>query len=209
MNDDIAPTRVRVLTRKFHNYLGLYLLCFIWLFSVSGLVLNHSKWPVAQFWKARQESATTRSIRAPAVQGDIAFASDVMTQLSITGEVGDIKRSASGERFDFQVVKPGHVYRVETRLDSAVARITEIRVNAWGVMDALHHFDGVKMDDPNVKRDWWLTRIWSLAMDALSLGLIVLVASGLYLWCRLPGKRRGGLLAVALGAACTAFFLFA
>ena len=48
--------RVRVWTRKPHNYLGLYLLLFLWLFSGSGLVLSHSTWSVARFWEARQES---------------------------------------------------------------------------------------------------------------------------------------------------------
>lgn len=199
---------IQVWTRKLHNYLGLYLLFFIWLFSVSGLVLNHSRWSVAQFWKARQESTTHRAIQVPGASGDIAIATGLMEQLSIAGEIGEIRRSATGERFDFQVVKPGHVYRVETRFDSAQARVTDIRVNAWGVLDALHHFTGVKMDDPAIKRDWWLTRVWSFAMDALSVGVMILVVSGLYLSYRLVEKRRLGVTAFTLGVVCCAFFLY-
>jgi hypothetical protein len=199
---------IHIWTRKLHNYLGLYLLFFVWLFSVSGLVLNHSHWSVAQFWKARQESTTRRAIQVPAVSGDIAVASELMRQLSIAGEIGEIRRSPTGQRFDFQVVKPGHVYRIETRLDGAQARVTETRVNAWGVLDALHHFTGVRMDDPAFKRDWLLTRIWSFAMDALSVGVVILVLSGLYLGYRLVEKRRYGVLVLTLGVVCCAFFLY-
>jgi hypothetical protein len=200
--------RLRVWTRKLHNYLGLYLLLFLWLFSVSGLVLNHSKWSVARFWDARREATTERSIRAPAAGGDVAMATELMRQLGIVGEIGETRRHPDAARFEFQVVKPGRVFRVEARLDSARARVTEIRLNAWGVLDALHKLTGVRMDQPAQTRDWVLTRIWSLAMDALALGLVVLVASGVYLWHRRTETRRPGVVALALGVACCAFFLY-
>ena len=80
-------------------------------------------------------------------------------------------------------------------------------MNAFGVMDALHHFTGVSMTDPERERDWILTRVWSAAMDAVAVGLIVLVLSGLYLWYRLRRKRRLGLLVLGVGLASCAFFL--
>lgn len=204
----LQSARIRIVTRKLHNYLGLYLLLFVWLFSVSGLVLNHSKWSVAQFWKERQETVSQSSFRVSHGTGDIATATDLTRQFGIIGEVGETKRSPDGSHFDFQVVRPGRVFRVQARLDSARATITEIKLNAWGVVDALHKFTGVKMDEPAITRDWILTRIWSLAMDALALGLMALVLSGLYLWYRLPGRRRPGLIALILGIACCAFFVY-
>ena len=213
--DDTLPPRGRRFTwrlhrwsRKAHYYLGLYLLLWVWFFSVSGLVLNHSRWRVAQFWERRAEATTERTIRVPDERGDVALARAFMGQLAIAGEVGEVRRSADGARFDFQVVKPGHVYKVEARLDSARARVTEIALDTWGAMDALHKFTGVRVDDPALTRDWWLTRLWSLAMDAVALGLVVLVMSGVYLWWRLVPKRASGAVAVALGVACCAFFVF-
>ena len=72
---------------------------------------------------------------------------------------------------------------------------------------ALHHFTGVSMTDPGRQRDWVLTRVWSLSMDAVAIGMIVLVLSGIYLWYRLEAKRRLGLAVLALGVLCCAFFL--
>lgn len=196
------------MTRKLHNYLGLFLLFFLWLFSVSGLVLNHSTWAAGRFWEAREEATTSHAIRAPAVAGDVATAAALLRQLRLVGEIGDTRRHPDGARFEFQVVKPGHVFRVDARLDSGVARVVEIRVNAWGVIDALHKFTGVKMGDPTETRDWLLTRVWSLAMDALALGMVILVGTGLCLWWRRGETRRAGLVALVGGAACCAFFLF-
>src|SRR5437868_6205756 len=79
--------RFRLQTRRLHTWVGLYFLLFLWLFSVSGLVLNHSKWAVAQFWKARQESTTERAIRAPNADADVAIAAELMRQLAIVGEI--------------------------------------------------------------------------------------------------------------------------
>ena len=171
-------------------------------------MLNHSKWAVAQFWKARAETVTERAIVAPAATEDAAIAASLMRQLALVGEIGETRRHADGARFDLQVLRPGRTVRVEARLDSARARVTEIRVNAWGVLDALHHFTGVRMDEPARTRDWALTRVWSLAMDALSLGLVALVVSGVYLWWRRGERRAGGVVALVAGVASCAVFLW-
>ncbi len=201
------PDRLRTWNRKLHYYLGLYFLLFLWLFSVSGLLLNHSKWAMGQFWNDRKETVAERSIRAPNAPDDAGIAAELMRQLAIVGEVSDLRRDSTG-KFDFQVVKPGHVFRVAAEPAAGRASVTEIELNAWGVMDALHKFTGVRMDRPNEQRDWLLTRLWSLAMDALALGLVILVASGLYLWWRLRQKRIGGLVAIALGVAGCGFFIY-
>ena len=200
--------RLRTWNRKLHYYLGLYLLFFVWLFAVSGLILNHPRWATGQFWNERRETITERGIRAPTVTSDAGMAADLMRQLAIVGEVSDLRRDPAGARFDFQVVKPGQVFRIAADFSTGRAAVTEIDLNAWGAMDALHKFTGVRMDRPNEERDWVLTRLWSLAMDAVAIGLAVLIVSGLYLWFRIRQKRIGGLIALTLGLVCCGFFLF-
>ena len=69
--------------RKLHFYAGLFLLFFLWLFAFSGLLLNHSKWSSAQFWKTRKETNYEREIAAPGpqVKGDLAQARQMWLQL--------------------------------------------------------------------------------------------------------------------------------
>ena len=208
--DGVSPrdTGVRVWTwnRRLHFYLGLYFLFFIWLFSISGLFLNH-QWSFEEFWEDREVMVVERTVTRPAEDGDLAIARDLMRQLGVAGEVNQTDRSASGDEFEFQVTRPGTTLNVDVDFVTGRAEVEEIRVNAFGVMDALHHFTGVSMTDPERERDWVLTRVWSAAMDAVAVGLIVLVLSGLYLWYRLRRKRRLGLLALGLGFGTCAFFL--
>jgi hypothetical protein len=201
-------TMLRTWNRKLHFYLGLYFIFFIWLFSISGLVLNHGKWPFADFWPEREETTSAYSITTAIPNGDLDAARALMDQLGIVGEVNSTERSADGRELAFQVVRPGLTVSVEADLAAGSAEVKETHVNAWGVLSALHHFTGVSMTDPGRQRDWWLTTVWSVAMDAIALGLIALVASGLYLWYRLKRKRTLGLVAIAAGLACCGFFLF-
>jgi hypothetical protein len=201
-------TTVWTWNRRLHFYLGLYFIFFIWLFSISGLVLNHGKWPFADFWPEREETSSTHAIAIPVADGDLEAARALMSQLGIVGEVNSTERDPTGQEFKFQVTRPGQTVNVEADFAARSAEVKEIRVNAWGVMSALHHFTGVSMDDPERQRDWWLTTLWSIAMDAIALGLVLLVASGLYLWYRLKRKRALGLVAIAAGLACCGFFLF-
>jgi hypothetical protein len=198
---------VRTWNRRLHYYLGLYFLLFVWLFSLSGLVLNHSSWGVAKFWAARQESTAERPVRRPAATGDLAMAHDLMGQLGIVGEVASTKLDTAAEHFEFQVVRPGHTWQVEAELAAGTASVKEIRVNAFGVLDGLHKLTGVKLDEPERQRDWVWTWVWSATMDALAIGWIVLVLTGVYLWWRIPAKRLGGAVALALGIASCAFFV--
>lgn len=202
-----AETRVWTWNRRLHFYFGLYFLLFIWLFSISGLFLNH-QWSLEEFWPDRQESTFERPIRRPESGEDLAIARDLMRQLGLAGEINQMERSAADDLFEFQITRPGRTLNIEASFANSRAEVTEIRVNAFGVMDALHHFTGVSMTDSERQRDWLLTRVWTASMDAVALGLIVLVASGLYLWYRLKKKRRLGFAVLVFGVASCTFFLF-
>ena len=201
------PTSLRIWNRRIHNYVGLYFLLFIGLFAVSGLLLNHSDWTFAEFWPQREEQSRAQVVRRPAATGDLAIARDLMRQLQIVGEVNETGRSRETGAFEFQVARPGQSFKVEADLQAGRAKVTETRLNGWGVFHTLHTFSGVKIGEPERQRDWLLTKVWSFAIDALAIGLIVLVATGVYLWLRLRRKRWAGILAVGAGTACCALFV--
>ena len=74
-------------SRKFHIHLALFLLLFIWLFSFSGLLLNHGKWKFASFWDERKEKITKSSIHDTNNLDSAAMLKKIMQQLkgSFTG----------------------------------------------------------------------------------------------------------------------------
>ena len=89
--------------RKAHYYFGLYLLFFLWLFALSGLLLNHSSWKFAQFFPNRKISKFDRPIQSVALASDLEHAKVVMRQLGINGEISWSADRSDPARLDFNV----------------------------------------------------------------------------------------------------------
>lgn len=197
---------VEVWNRKLHYYLGLYLLFFVWLFAFTGLLLNHPSWSFAEFWAGRKQSAYNRPIHPPA-GNDLEQARDLMRQLEIRGEIEWTTTRPDPTLFEFRVSRPGHILSVRADYRTQRAAVQKIGLNAWGVMHVLHTFTGVRMDDPTNHRDWILTTIWVLAMDAVSAGLILMVVSGMYMGLSSRRKRIPAAAALALGLMACGLFV--
>ena len=71
----------------------------------------------------------------------------------------------------------------------------------------LHTFTGVPATDARNTRDWTLTTVWALSMDAVAAGLIVMVFSSYLMWYRLKGKRLGGIIALFAGVVSCGLFV--
>ena len=56
------------------------------------------------------------------------------------------------------------------------------------------------------RRDWILTTVWVVAMDALAAGLIVMVLGSYYMWYRLKKSHTLGFAVLAAGFASCAMF---
>lgn len=179
--------------------LGLYFLFFLWLFAFTGLLLNHPGWSFAEFWPNRKQSSFERQIQPPPSGGDLDRAKSLMRQLGIAGEIEWTTTRSDPNAFDFRVSRPGHVFEVKADFARNRAAVQRIDLNVWGVMHVLHTFTGVHLSDSRNQRDWVLTTIWALAMDALAAGLVLIVLSSFYMWYRLKQKRNLGLVALALG----------
>jgi hypothetical protein len=51
-----------------------------------------------------------------------------------------------------------------------------------------------------------LRPVWAVSVDAVALGVVVMVVSSYIMWYQLKSKRRGGILALALGFLSCALF---
>jgi hypothetical protein len=105
------------------------------------------------------------------------------------------------------VSRPGRTFEIKTDLDQERAVVQRIDVNTWGVIRILHTFTGVRAGDSRNQRDWMLTRIWAFSMDAVAVGLLIMVFGSYYMWWRLPQKRAWGLVALMSGSIGCAVFV--
>jgi len=199
--------KLEIWNRKIHYYSGLYLLLFIWLFSFTGLVLNH-QWEIHNFWAKRHESTFTQKIVPPTETGMVEQADDLIRQLHIRGEVTISSSKPNPGVLDFRVFKPGLLSDIQVDLVKQQATVHQIRINTWGFLESLHTFTGVKRTDPNAQRNWVITKMWSFWMDAVALGLIVMVLGSYYMWYRLKRKNHLlGWITLAAGFALCGFFV--
>jgi hypothetical protein len=194
--------------RKLHFYSGLFLLFFLWLFALSGLLLNHPTWSFAESWNNRKETNYMREIAAPgpAVKGNLGQAREMVRQLGIEGEILWTTTTTNADQFDFQVRRPGHFYFIKADLVQKRISVRQADVNLWGVIKVLHTFTGFQIDDARKRRDWVLTSLWAFSMDAVAAGLIFMVLSSLYMWFKLPQKRLPGAVVLGLGSLSCSLF---
>ena len=195
-----------VWNRRVHFFLGLYLLFFTWLFAFTGLLLNHPRWQFAQFWPTRIQNTTEHTLESVTGAPDVDRAREVMRQLGISGEIQWAAIQPVNGPFTFQVNRPGLNVEVKADLRAGHATVQRTQLNTWGVMHVLHTFTGAPAADVRNRRDWTLTTVWALSMDAVAAGLIVMVLGSYVMWYRLKARRLGGIIALVLGfMSCGAF----
>lgn len=192
--------------RRLHYYLGLYFLFFLWLFSVTGLMLNHQQW-FSDLYR-RAESAYDMPIETPTGESTLERTRDLMRQLDLIGEI-DWPVSQPVGHIDFSVSRPSASAQVRVDLNAKTAYVRTFDNNSKLTFQVLHTFSGSRFNQPASRRDWMVTSLWVWAMDALAAGLIIMVLGSYYMWYRL--KRRRGLGVAVLGCglvSCTAFLIY-
>ena len=192
-------------SRKIHIHLGLFLLLFIWLFSFSGLLLNHSNWDISNFYEKRKQTESVTSIGVPATGDSVAVLSNIMSRLKIAGEITNVKRWPDSLRF--QVSVPGQVRNYTVNLKTGVCNVKAMQYNWAGKMRTLHTFNGVNKKNPDLEPNWVITRIWRLSMDGIAIGLLFLCISSWVMWYKIRERYRWALPVFILGFAAAIYFV--
>ena len=87
--------------RKIHIYLGLFLLLFLWLFSISGLFMNHPKW----FHGQMERTPNDHPVTFEGEMDPVARAHDLKEQLGLEGEIL-LRAQRNPQKFFFLVLRP-------------------------------------------------------------------------------------------------------
>lgn len=192
--------------RKVHIYLGLYFLLFLWLFAISGLVLNNTGWSFIR--SAPVDESAEFSVTTPSSADDVARAREIMAQLDITGEVHRINaNNQEPYDFGFAAIRPHYFTFVRVDLDEGVAAVRVRKRGFWSGLGNMHTFASMSTHGKGMTRDWWMTKVWSVATDALAVGVLVVVCGGVYMWWQVKPKRRVGIVCLAAGCVSCALFV--
>jgi len=193
--------------RKLHYYLGLYFLLFIWLFSLTGLLLNHPRWALSRI-PNEPNPPHARTLESPSGDTDLARARDVARQLGVSGEIDWPQTTQAPGRLDFNITYPKRATQVRVDLARRTATVQQVDRSFWSAFRISHTFSGSRYNNPGMTRDWLLTSVWVAAMDALAAGLLVMVGGSYYMWYRLKPKRTLGWIALTAGCVTCGLFVF-
>lgn len=200
----MAGRTFEIWNRKFHYYLGLYFLFFLWLFSLTGLMLNHQQWFRDLY--ERTQTSYDSAIEGPAGETRLAQTRDVMRQLNLSGEI-DWPASQPVGHIDFNVSRPNGSAQVRVDINAKLAYVREFTNGHLHAFQIFHTFSGSRFTQPASQRDWIMTSVWVFAMDALAAGLIVMVLGSYYMWWRLKKRKTLGVLTLAAGFAICGLFV--
>jgi len=206
MNNPFSIDNIIYWNRKFHIYVGLFLLLFILFFSLSGLLLNHSQWKFASFWNERNETEIITPLTIPINLDSVPLLHNIMKQLNISGELSNV--SITPASINFRVMKPGNIQDIHIDIRSSIGDQKKVVFNWWGKMRILHTFNGSDKMNPGVKPNWLVTRIWRMSMDIIASGLIFLCISSWIMWYKIRKNYYMGQIILILGIAGVIFFIF-
>lgn len=168
--------------RAAHRLLASLSLPFLLMYGVSAVQMAHGAW-----FSMKPEIRESQWPLAAGLTDARAVARDVTAHAPrIRGELSNIRATATG--ITLRLVRPGTVHEIQYDRDSGTARIKTSRAHTMGMLNRLHHAAGLWHDSVALN-------VWGAAAAIVSLALLVLGATGVYMWfARRTERIAGGVL---------------
>ena len=181
--------------RNTHLLIGLFACLFLLMYGVSSVQMAHNKWFSNRPAVTESEIALTTGVNEAR-----SVARELMDRHGLKGELAQVRQT--GQSFNFRIVRPGTVYEVAYTPETGTAKVKTNVANFMGMLNRIHHIGGLW-------HDFTLTNIWAIFVGLISVALIVLSLTGIYLWFKIHTERVIGviLLTLSLGYSLTLIVL--
>jgi hypothetical protein len=186
------------LNRRTHLYLGLALLPWFFMYGISSLPFAHTPFFEQRdaakglpLWTLRSDRIT--DVRPPADDNELrAFGAALLSEAGISGTAfGTYRQNAN------QINVYSYSFWKSTQLkyylDQKRVTVEDRRFRWDQFLTGMHGRGGFEQEG-------FVQLSWSVVVDLVCLGIIVWIASGLYMWWGLPGHRGWGWIAILAGA---------
>jgi hypothetical protein len=172
--------------RNIHLLLGLSCCLFLLMYSVSAVQMSHNDW----FDMKPSVKETRLPVDAAAAASPRALAQELMRAHGLRGS---IERATAGEEgYDVRIARPGTAVEVRYKPGDAEADIRTSTATFIGMLNRMHHVNGLYHEDT-------LMRTWGALVGLVSLALLVLGGTGVYMWFKIYDERLIGGLILFLG----------
>jgi len=188
-----------LLVRRTHLYLGLFLLPWVIMFGASSIPINHTYASAPPTW-TRLRAVT---FNAP-VSGDQAALRATGRQMMEAGGVSGGFYVSKPNPTQINVNHPNFLPPIRMMYYPGQQQLVVERreFQARPFLTAMHTRGGYNLDG------FW-DNLWAVFVDIVSVALLLWMASGLFMWWKLPGTglRRWGWLALVGGAVSFAIII--
>ena len=166
--------------RNTHLFLGLFCCFFLLMYGVSSVQMSHNRWFNNQPRVTESQSAV-HGVNAREV------ANELMAR-GLRGELAAVTPTPAGA--NFRIVRPGTIYEISWAKGMAQIRTNE--ANFMGMLNRIHHIGGLW-------HEFTLVNVWAFFVGLVSVALLILGVTGIYLWFKIHQERLIGSVLLALG----------
>src|SRR5262245_15023206 len=173
------------LMRNLHLGLGLIFVLMALIFAVSSLVIIYRPW----LKPAPHDSEASIQLSPEAVTTPRAAARELMTKHGFKGDLREIREQGVVR---FRIVRPGEQAEVQYVPAIGEAKIKVRRHGAFDTMVQLHTNHGLW-------HEYAPSNFWAAISLFMSVGLLLLGATGIYLWFAHNSERLIGAILLGFG----------
>jgi len=180
------------LLRDSHLVLGLFFSTFLLMFGISSLRFAHPDWisPVPS-----EEQTLTLTVEK--VSGARSLARSLMEEHGLRGNFRVLRETEKG--FQFEIGRLGTTYEVSYIKHLNKVEIRTLRRPFIGILLGMHFTFGFEHDN-------WLYNVFGALNLGVSIALLLLGGSGVYLWFKIHKERLTGSI-ILLSSLLTLFAL--
>jgi hypothetical protein len=178
--------------RNTHLLLGLFGLAPLVMYSISALQMAHDTW-----FPSLRPAVTQRALKLDREIGSArTLATLLMREHGMRGELRNARETSTG--YELEIARPGTHFTVAYDRATGEARVKTARGTTLGLLNRLHHLAGFWHGDLALNA-------WGALVAFISVALIVLGLTGIYLWFTIHSERLAGgiLLAATLAFSLT------
>lgn len=191
-------------TRRTHLYAGLFFVPWVILYAISSVPFSHGRYFADRdrakglpLWTRRAEIPF--DVAVPAGDELRPFGERILRETGLKGSYGVYRQGAS--QVNVYVHTVWHSTQVKYLVDQKKLVVEDRRFRWDQMLTGLHAKGGFEQES-------LLVRSWSVVVDLVCLALLAWIASGFYMWWKLPALRAWGWLAILAGAGSFVALLF-
>lgn len=179
------------LLRNTHLFLGIAAFLFLLMYGISAVQMAHNQW-----FSTKPVVTETRVSLPPETPDNARAIARELRNSGVRGELRQVNATAAG--YQLEIERPGAHYQVEYTRASHEAKVRVRTAGFIFMLNRIHHIGGMW-------HDYGPINAWGVLVGLVSASLIVIGATGIYLWFKIHSERVIGmaLLAVNVGVCVT------